>query len=471
MSFATLEFAVFFLIVFSLYLIISKKYQNILLLLSSYFFYGWWDWRFLSLILFSTVVDFLIAKKMTHVSEPKRKKLLILSLIINLTLLGFFKYFNFFIESFSDVLASTGLQSNLSSLSIILPLGISFYTFQTMAYSIDVYRRKIDCVDNFFEFGLYISYFPQLVAGPIERAQNILPQLKKHRTFNFTNFKSGLLLVLIGLVRKIVIADIVAVEVQQAFQSTTDLTSYQIVRLGVLFSLQIYGDFAGYTDIARGLSRMMGIELMENFKAPYFALNITDFWRRWHISLSTWLRDYLYIPLGGNKGNTWFCYRNIMITMLLGGLWHGASWKFVIWGCIHGLALVIHKIWLSFQKNKLEQKSSLQKIILAPFCWLLTMFTVMTAWLFFAAPASQDAMILVSNLFMMTGSFSELNLSLPVSMIGLLILIDLPQHISKNHTIFMEWPPLLKAFLYTFFLLLLFMYGGKLSEPFIYFQF
>jgi D-alanyl-lipoteichoic acid acyltransferase DltB (MBOAT superfamily) len=468
MSFISWDFAVFFLIVFGLYFFLSRKWQNILLLISSYVFYGWWSWRFLSLLLLSTCIDYYIALQIDRASGRKRLWLLYISLFVNLGVLAYFKYCNFFIESVSDMLQKAGFNANLTTLSIVLPVGISFYTFQSLAYTIDVYRKKIPVVKSLSLYALYVAYFPQLVAGPIERAQNIFPQLMNNRIITSEKIKSGMLLILIGFIRKVAIADMVSDEVKLAFNSPGDQTSLQLIRATFLFALQIYGDFAGYTDIARGVSRIFGIELMENFNHPYFATNITDFWRRWHISLSTWLRDYLYIPLGGNRGPDWFAYRNIIFTMLLGGLWHGASWKFVIWGGIHGLALVIHKIWAKTFKDK---ENNFISQLFIPFWWGSTMVVVCVAWVFFAANDTATAWQILNRIFSFSGGLSNLDIFLPLEMVGLLLLIDLPQYIKSDHTVMLKWPPLIKGFVYTMLILLLFLWGGKASAPFIYFQF
>lgn len=467
MTFVSWDFAVFFIIVFFLYFFLNRKYQNILLLVASYVFYGWWDYRFLSLLLFSTIIDYFIARKINRVAGPKRLRLLYFSLIINLGILAYFKYCNFFIESTGVFLEQMGFKANITTLSIVLPVGISFYTFQSLAYTIDVYRKKIPVVQDLTLYALYVAYFPQLVAGPIERAQNIFPQLMQNRIITWEKIKSGLLLILIGFVRKIAIADMVSDEVKLAFDAPHEQTSLQLLRATILFALQIYGDFAGYTDIARGTSRILGIELMENFKHPYFATNITEFWRRWHISLSTWLRDYLYIPLGGNHGSAWFAYRNIMLTMLLGGLWHGASWKFVIWGGLHGLALILHKIW-----SKRNHLTTVQfAYLFKPLNWFCTMLVVCLAWIFFAANDTATAWQIVNGILLCAGGLTNLDVYLPLGLIALLLLIDYPQFKKSNHTAMMSWPPLVKGFVYTFFILLLFLWGGKANEPFIYFQF
>ncbi len=397
MLFNSWEFLIFFVLVYGVYCTLNVRGQNVLLLVTSYVFYGWWDWRFLGLMLMSTAIDYCAGLMMEHSDERRRKIWLWVSVGANLTSLGVFKYFNFFIDSARVALETLGFEAHLPVLSIILPVGISFYTFQTMAYTIDVYRRQMDVVRDPVLFGVYVSYFPQLVAGPIERAQNLIPQFIKPRRVTTEMITSGATLVLIGLVRKVIIADMVASEVDAAFANPAAMSSAGLVRATVLFALQIYGDFAGYSDIARGTSRMMGIELMRNFEHPYFSTSITIFWRRWHISLSSWLRDYLYVPLGGNKGPSWFVYRNLLLTMLLGGLWHGASMNFVAWGFLHGLYLAVHRQWRARVVPRLGERL----VASAPYrlaSWLLTLAAVGVAWVFFRARSFADARFVLGEL-------------------------------------------------------------------------
>ncbi|NEO92828.1 MAG: MBOAT family protein, partial [Moorea sp. SIO3G5] len=300
MLFNSFIFVLFFIIVYTLYLFLNRNYkaQNILLLIASYVFYGWWDWRFLSLLALSTVVDFTVGKQLQDIKEDRKRKLLLcISLVFNLSLLGFFKYFNFFAESFSSLLQIVGLQVDWVTLTILLPVGISFYTFQTMSYTIDIYRGKLKPISNFLDFALFVSFFPQLVAGPIERATTLIPQIILPRNLNIEQINAGILLIVWGYFKKVVIADNMATIANPIFNNYTQYQGLDVL-IGILaFTVQIYGDFSGYSDIARGISKLMGFELMVNFKLPYFALNPSDFWLRWHISLSTWLRDYLYIPL------------------------------------------------------------------------------------------------------------------------------------------------------------------------------
>lgn len=384
MIFNSVVFLIFFVIVFTFYWGLPKKYfryQNILLLIASYVFYGWWDWRFLSLIVFSTLLDFFIGIKIFS-STTKKKMFLIISLISNLGLLCVFKYFNFFIESWVNLWSLFGYKMSLNTLSIILPVGISFYTFQTMSYSIDVYRGTLKPTRKFIEFATFVSFFPQLVAGPIERASNLLPQLAKPRQISVARFKDGLFQILIGFFRKVVVADAIGATIDGIYNVPEIHNASSILMAIVLYSFQIYFDFSGYSDIAIGTAKILGFDFKRNFDLPYFSVSITEFWRRWHISLSTWLRDYLYIPLGGNKKGIIIQYRNLFITMLLGGLWHGSSWNFVIWGAIHGLLLSFEKRFKLIPSNYFFWKN------------LFVFGLVSLIWIFFRSLSFEDTKII-----------------------------------------------------------------------------
>ena len=341
MLFNSIDFAVFLPIVFVLYwFVVNKnlKFQNFLIVIASYVFYGWWDWRFLSLILFSTLVDYTVGRRLRNEENiNKRKILLWTSILVNLGFLGFFKYYNFFLDNFISAFSFFGNEISANSLNIILPVGISFYTFQTLSYTIDVYRKKLEPTRNFVAFAAFVSFFPQLVAGPIERATNLLPQFYKKRTFNYSRAVDGLKQILWGLFKKIVIADNCAEYANLIFNNSDDYSGSTLL-LGVLFfTFQIYGDFSGYSDIAIGTSRLFGFDLKKNFAFPYFSRDIAEFWRRWHISLSTWFRDYLYIPLGGSRGGTWMKVRNTFIIFIVSGFWHGANWTFIVWGALNAI--------------------------------------------------------------------------------------------------------------------------------------
>jgi D-alanyl-lipoteichoic acid acyltransferase DltB (MBOAT superfamily) len=344
MVFNSLQFAVFFLVVYVLYLVLPHRLQNRMLLVASYVFYGAWDWRFLSLIAISTVVDFYCGRAMQESSsESQRKRLLLVSITANLSMLGFFKYFGFFSESLAALFIKFGINLDPVTLNIVLPVGISFYTFQTLSYTIDIYRRDMRPCPNFLDFALFVAFFPQLVAGPIERAKHLIPQLTRPRSLSSGMVAGGIYLVVWGLFKKVVIADNLGIYVDDTFAKQGDFANGEVFVAVLAFAFQIYCDFSGYSDIARGLAKMLGIDLMLNFNLPYIARNPSDFWRRWHISLSTWLRDYLYLSLGGNRLGVHRTYINLIIVMLLGGLWHGAAWNFVFWGAYHGLLLAIHR--------------------------------------------------------------------------------------------------------------------------------
>ncbi len=339
----------FFLVVVatSYYFLNRRHSKNILLLVASYGFYAAWDWRFCSLILLSTVADFFVGQRI-HASENEviRRRFLVFSLTLNLGLLAVFKYFNFFSSSFQATLHTLGIPLDPFYANIILPIGISFYTFQTLSYTIDIYRRQLEPTKSFSSFALFVAFFPQLIAGPIERARNILPQLAANHEITKSHLWIGLQLILWGLFKKVFIADNIAIVVDNLFEQSAVLT-FDLAYLAVLaFAIQIYADFSAYSDIARGSAKIFGIDLMQNFRNPYIATSPQDFWRRWHISLSTWLRDYLYIPLGGNRGGALLSYRNLFVTMVLGGLWHGAAWNYVLWGFYQGSLLAVHR-WLT----------------------------------------------------------------------------------------------------------------------------
>ena len=340
MIFNSLDFAIFLPIVFLLYWFVFKnlRAQNVLIVVASYVFYGWWDWRFLFLIAFSTLVDYLVGISLEREGSPqKRKGLLWISILVNLGFLGFFKYYNFFLDNFIASFSFFGMEIQANSLNIILPVGISFYTFQTLSYSIDVYRRKLPATKDFVAFSAFVSFFPQLVAGPIERASNLLPQFQKKRSFDYRLAVDGVRQILWGLFKKIVIADNCALYANEIFNNSAEYNGSTLFFGALFFAFQIYGDFSGYSDIAIGTSRLFGFNLMRNFAFPYFSRDIAEFWRRWHISLSTWFRDYLYIPLGGSKGSKSNQIRNVFIIFIVSGFWHGANWTFIVWGALNAL--------------------------------------------------------------------------------------------------------------------------------------
>jgi alginate O-acetyltransferase complex protein AlgI len=345
MIFTQPVFLLFFLVAFSVFWALKTNgTRKIWLCLASYFFYGYWDYRFLALILFCTVFDFLTARALERQTDESRRKLFItLSITVNLAVLGFFKYFNFFVDSAVAALEAFGWTGSAPTLRILLPVGISFFTFQSMSYTVDVYRRQIPAQKNFLDFATFVAFFPQLVAGPIVRARDFLPQLAAMKRFDEIDVRRALVLFAVGYFKKACVADNVSAAIDPLFADPERYDAVSRVLGAALYSLQIFCDFSGYTDMAMGVAALFGYFLAKNFDAPYFAKSIQEFWQRWHISLSTWLRDYLYIPLGGNRGSAFRASRNLMLTMLLGGLWHGANWTFIIWGALHGLALVLHR--------------------------------------------------------------------------------------------------------------------------------
>lgn len=403
MLFNSIEFAVFLPIVFVFYWLLSKqnlRIQNTFILVASYFFYGWWDWRFLSLIAFSTIIDFIVGIQLNKTDvKAHRRILLFVSIVVNIGFLGFFKYFNFFAENFSELFTLFGKHIPTTRLNIILPVGISFYTFQTLSYSIDVYRKKINPTKDLIAFGAYVSFFPQLVAGPVERATNLLPQFKRKRTFDYDKAADGLRQMLWGLFKKIVIADNCAVYVNDIFAHSAEHSGSTLFLGAVLFAFQIYGDFSGYSDIAIGTARLFGFNLMQNFAFPYFSRDIAEFWRRWHISLTTWFRDYVYIPLGGSRGDKLKTLRNTLVIFLVSGFWHGANWTFIVWGLMNAL----YFIPLMLMKRNRRYTDHVASKTLFPsiteFVQITLTFILTTlAWIFFRAENISQALLYIKGI-------------------------------------------------------------------------
>jgi alginate O-acetyltransferase complex protein AlgI len=472
MLFNSLNFFCFLPIVFVLYWSVrtNLRVQNIFLLFASYVFYGWWDVRFLTLIIASTAVDFILGKMMdTASSSVKRKLLIAISMIFNLGLLGVFKYYNFFIENFVVLSDRMGLSTNLVLLKIILPVGISFYTFQTMSYTIDIYRKKLKHTSDFIAFAAFVGYFPQLVAGPIERAAHLLPQLGEIRVFNSTNAANGLRQALWGFFKKVVIADAVAPLVDLAFSNPESYSSLALILGAVLFSIQIYCDFSGYSDIAIGISKLFGIELKQNFRTPYFSRDIGEFWRRWHISLSTWFRDYIYIPLGGSKGSTDLKIRNTFAIFLVSGFWHGANWTFIFWGLINALLFI--PLMLSKGNRKHLDHATLKdthKII-----WTFTLTTL--AWIFFRADSLSEAMDYLQQIIRADGGLS---LTVKPSLLLFITLLIIGDWLGRKNDFALSFltqgvisktaPARIAIYMTLAYLILLYS-GGQ--QTFIYFQF
>ena len=478
MLFNSIEFALFLPIVFILYWFVCNKdikVQNTLLVLASYVFYGWWNWTFLGLILFSSLVDYSVGIGFSKTNSiEKRKGLLLLSILVNLGLLFYFKYFNFFIESFSRSFTFFGKTINAQRLNIILPVGISFYTFQTLSYSIDVYKRKLEPTKNKTAFLAYVSFFPQLVAGPIERATNLLPQFYKKREFKYQKAVEGLRQIIWGLFKKVVIADNCAIYANDVFNNYQDYNGSTLILGAVFFAFQIYGDFSGYSDIAIGTSRLFGFNLMQNFSFPYFSRDISEFWRRWHISLSTWFRDYLYIPLGGSRGSLGLKIRNVFIIFIVSGFWHGANWTYIIWGALNAIyflpifLLNKNRVNLEFSNN-LNVLGTLKDIGKMIFTFSLTTF----AWIFFRAESVCHALSYISKLF--SPSLFSIPEVVPIKIIGIcciFILIEwknkTKEHVLQNLQEKVSAP--LRWLIY-FILVYSIIMLSEGKQEFIYFQF
>ena len=473
MLFNSSAFLLFLAVATPLYYLVPRRFQNLTLLGLSYWFYGSWDWRFLGLLAGSTVIDYFCTKKILAGQTPKR--FMLVSVGANLTALGFFKYFNFFVGSFRELLQALGLGAlDGVHLDIVLPVGISFYTFQTMSFTIDAYRGRFDKLPRFIDYAVYVAYFPQLVAGPIERATSLLPQFEKTRRFDPKVAGHGVGLILTGAFKKVVIADAIAAPYADAAFNDPSSKAPAFLLLGVcMFALQIYGDFCGYSDIARGVSRLLGIELTLNFNQPYLSRNITEFWRRWHISLSSWLRDYLYIALGGNRHGKARTYLNLMATMLLGGLWHGASWNFVVWGGLHGIYLAAHKILLGDRKPSGANVSGWRGYMRAlPFIAATNMLVLLT-WVFFRAKDLSTSLAYVKGLaHAFTGSTPLLVLvAIAGCYSGLVLLIDLAPYRAGRHEFEEGWPPVVRGVFYGVLATAIWAAWPTTYSPFIYFQF
>ncbi|HSO87116.1 MAG TPA: MBOAT family O-acyltransferase [Draconibacterium sp.] len=482
MLFNSVDFAIFLPIVFILYWFVTNrniKLQNFLIINASYLFYGWWDWRFLSLILFSSLVDYFVGLGLLkQENKIKRKVLLWTSIIVNIGILGFFKYYNFFIDNFTTAFSFFGTEIKANSLNVILPVGISFYTFQTMSYSIDVYKRKLEPTKDFFAFSAFVCFFPQLVAGPIERATHLLPQFYKKRTFDYSKAVDGMRQILWGLFKKIVIADNCATYANLIFDNSTVYSGSTLVLGALFFTFQIYGDFSGYSDIAIGTSRLFGFDLKRNFNFPYFSRDIAEFWRRWHISLTSWFRDYLYIPLGGSRGGTWMKVRNTFIVFIVSGFWHGANWTFVVWGVLN--AIYFMPLLLT-NKNRLHLQIVAEGKYFPTFKELLSILITfgltVFAWIFFRAENIGHAISYISNmvsydLFNMPYFLGIKKAAILVIFIIVFLLVEWigreQQYAIK--TIVSGWKKPFQWSFYYLIVMIIFLFGST-SQEFIYFQF
>jgi D-alanyl-lipoteichoic acid acyltransferase DltB (MBOAT superfamily) len=467
MLFNSVEFLVFFAVVYSMYLVLQHRAQNLVLLVASYIFYGWWDWRFLSLIWLSTTVDWFVALRMDKSATPRHKRRwLMLSLAFNLGLLGTFKYAGFFARSLTDAFLGIGYQVDLRFAELILPVGISFYTFQSLSYTVDVYRGDLKASRSLPDFALFVGFFPQLVAGPIERATHFLPQVQNPRRVTFDMLREGAWLILLGFFKKVVLADNMTPYTTRIFENPADVHGLEVLVGIYAFAFQIYGDFSGYSDIARGTAKLMGFDLMHNFRMPYFAINPSDFWRRWHISLSSWLRDYLYISLGGNRLGSLFTYRNLLLTMVLGGLWHGAAYNFVAWGVFHGAILCIHR-WL----GEVKKREPRQGPVLTPLKIVLFFHVTCLGWLLFGVKQLSDAPLLLKNMLSpfelngLTGLVSVATFAAPI------LLLDWLQNKSSDMLRIKSYPKALRACVYIATFAAILLCGATGAKQFIYFQF
>ncbi len=472
MLFTTYIFWIFFACVLLIYWRIPHRSQNHLLLVASYIFYGAWDWRFLSLIAFSTIVDYIVALRIQSASSNhSRKRFLLVSIVTNLSLLGFFKYYGFFVHELNDLLSLMGLTASIPTLQVILPVGISFYTFQTLSYTIDVYRGETAPTKNFLDFALYVSFFPQLVAGPIERSSSLLPQILNPRKLGTDRFYEGVHLIVLGLFKKIVLADNMAPIANTIFsRDYNELTGLECLIGVYAFAFQIYGDFSGYSSIAKGIAKWMGFDLRSNFAMPYISQSPQEFWRRWHISLSTWLRDYLYIPLGGAQGSPIATYRNLTITMVLGGLWHGAAWTFVAWGIYHGLLLAVHR----FIRENIRPAPAHRPLITKIFCIIGTFQLSCIGWLLFRAESMDQVWGMLSAIT------TNLNATaLAVSGAATIAFFSLPlfvyetwQHAYSEHAEERMHGALTPhVIMYCYFALMILFFPPPVGHEFIYFQF
>ncbi|WP_310378276.1 MBOAT family O-acyltransferase [Flavobacterium sp.] len=478
MLFNSLSFLLFLPIVFTLYWWINKRslqLQNFLLLLASYFFYACWDWRFLFLLLFSTALDYFTGIKMEEAKNKGNKKLWFwLSVIVNLGFLGVFKYYNFFADSFATALSGLGIQANFWTLKVILPVGISFYTFHGLSYVIDIYKGRIQAERNIITYSLFVGYFPLLVAGPIERATHLLPQIKKKRHFDYSMAIDGVHQIIWGLFKKVVIADNCALYANAIFDHYESMNSVSLFLGAIYFAFQIYGDFSGYSDIALGTSKLFGVDLLRNFNYPYFSRDIAEFWRRWHISLSSWFRDYLYIPLGGSQGGMMLKIRNTFIIFLVSGFWHGANWTFIVWGALHAVYFLPLLITQN-NRNNLDIVAKGKTLpTLKEFASMLLTFGLTTlAWIFFRAKTVSEASVYIKNMlsFNFDGKIQFLDFDRYaiefLLILGLFIGIEWSSR-EKEHPISGRFTTLKALAILTAILIL-----GVFSSPsnFIYFQF
>ena len=480
MLFNSLEFIVFFPIVVAVYFALKPKYRWILLLLASYYFYMAWNYKYIVLIVISTTIDYFAGINIYTSKNPRtRKALLLISLVANLGLLFFFKYFNFFGDSLNYLFDKINIFYNVPAYHYLLPVGISFYTFQTMSYTIDIYKGDQTPERHFGRFALFVSFFPQLVAGPIERSVNLLPQFRKNYDFDYERVKNGILLMVWGFFKKVVIADRLAAYVNLVYNHPQDYGGLHNIIATFFFSFQIYCDFSGYSDIAIGSALIMGYTLMTNFRRPYLSMSIREFWQRWHISLSTWFRDYVYIPLGGNRVVKWRWYYNLFITFVVSGLWHGAEWTFVVWGALHGFYLVF-AIWSSKIREKFNRFIGLMKYpaVYKVSQVLITFVLVFFSWIFFRANNMRDALLVIRKTFDFS-SVGKLNLFrfdvdfyIAFGTIIFLLLVEyFEEYAGLSVRLRTALPRPVKWVILSLFLLVIFVLGVWEEADFLYFQF
>lgn len=480
MLFNSIEFLLFLPIVFILYWYVFKslKWQNLFLVIASYIFYGWWDWRFLILIALTTLFSYISGYLISYYEGKRKwqKYISVSNILLNLTILGIFKYYNFFVENLKTLLNSFGIQTDWVTLDILLPVGISFYTFQALSYSIDVYQKKLSACQNIVAFFAYISFFPQLVAGPIERATNLLPQFYRPRKFNYNEAVDGCRQMLWGFFKKMVVADNCAIIVNRIWEDYTDQSGFMLLIGGILFTFQIYGDFSGYSDIAIGTSKLFGVNLMRNFNFPYFSRDIAEFWRRWHISLTTWFRDYIYIPLGGSRCARWKIMRNTLIIFLVSGLWHGANWTFIVWGAYHALLffpLMLLKINRKYTNGVAEGR--LLPTFKETSQMFLTFILAVIGWIIFRSENIGQAWDYLSRIISLSlFDFSIFEGKKALCYISILLIVEWLQR-NKQHALQLPNNSILRYrfcrwSIYYILAITTFLLAGE-QETFIYFQF
>jgi alginate O-acetyltransferase complex protein AlgI len=481
MLFNSLEFLLFFPAVTVLYFLIPYKYRWILLLAASCFFYMAFIPYYILILAATILIDYFAAIFIENSTGRKRKLYLIVSIISTCLVLFVFKYYNFFIGNFNSISKAVDWNYSLNALSILLPIGLSFHTFQSLSYVIEVYRGKFKAERHFGIYSLYVMFYPQLVAGPIERPQNILPQLHGHNDFNYNNAREGLLLMLQGFFKKLVIADRLAVFANLVYNNPQDYHGFEVIVATIFFAIQIYCDFSGYSDIAIGSAKVMGYNLMKNFDKPYFAKSISEFWKRWHISLSTWFKDYVYVPLGGNRVSKWRWFFNLFFTFMISGFWHGANWTFIIWGALHGFYLIF-AIVLQDVRNRLNRWLGLiQFPRLLSGLQIFTTFVLVTfAWIFFRANSLSDAMLIIRNMGDLSWSqlrfpmYDRLYLTefpLALIFIALLFFTQYLQRTTKLREAINERPPAVRLGLYALIINVIIFFGVFNESSFIYFQF